>query len=218
MSKQLHHGGVKHTCFTLIELLVVIAIIAILAAILLPALNSARERGRSASCVNNLKQLGTTVQMYADDNDDFLVPAYTQYGDYWMNVIGMNYYGMQKWKYAPVMRCPSAPVPENSKEEDWYNYALNNTSCNYYNKTTPEYNDWRKITKVASPAARPFIIDCAKTSWFSDGEFSNPAADRMVDRHNKSANILFVGGNVGNTVIPTTDFPAQRVRLGYDTW
>ena len=58
--------------FTLIELLVVIAIIAILAAILLPALNKARERGHMATCMNIHKQLGVAFQQYADDSDGYL--------------------------------------------------------------------------------------------------------------------------------------------------
>ena len=63
----------KKSRFTLIELLVVIAIIAILAAILLPALNSARKRGQTANCINNLKQCGTAMMMYSNDNDDLVI-------------------------------------------------------------------------------------------------------------------------------------------------
>ena len=61
--------------FTLIELLVVIAIIAILAAILFPVFAQAREKARQTSCLSNLKQIGTAMQLYVDDNHERFPPA-----------------------------------------------------------------------------------------------------------------------------------------------
>jgi len=78
--------------FTLIELLVVIAIIAILAAILFPVFAKVREKARQTACASNLKQLGTAWQMYAQDYDETLMPAYdyrgTTPGCAWLTWVG----------------------------------------------------------------------------------------------------------------------------------
>lgn len=132
----------KHPrCFTLIELLVVIAVIAILAAILLPALQSARMRGQSASCASNLKNIGSAAGMYGSDFNDFmptkcsqtdwdlgfwayLVSPYlgfgVKYADHTWEKEGSIYFWAKLFKRGTILTCPSM-ISKKSYKEGYYN-------------------------------------------------------------------------------------------------
>lgn len=114
----------KKTCFTLIELLVVIAIIAILAAMLMPALGKVKEKANSTKCMGNIKQLNMYASRYADDYANYKVPTYCNlYSKTWYDILKGCYMPSVNVSYAAntVLRCPA------TTNKDHIGFALNGT-------------------------------------------------------------------------------------------
>ena len=173
----------KHRFFTLIELLVVIAIIAILAAMLLPALNKARMTAQKSKCTGNLKQHSSAVAMYMGDNED-IYPALNYAGGFsdWKRslapylgiTLSAAYDATDKAKLKEgVLQCPlwsiekskvwKAAKPEYGGGYGWmYNYI---SGMSYYRAAG---SHWLKASKVGIPGET--IVDGDNMSMFSTVE------------------------------------------------
>ena len=204
----------KNLKFTLIELLVVIAIIAILAAMLLPALSAARERARATTCMGRQKDIGLACIQYRDEHNNYYYlvvdntwdpsKATQRLGKYMLNEETAT---MPSWKLKGVQKlffCPSADISAITASNWWtIRYGFNYYGCWFKNfppvKVPMSVHCESWLNGTADPSATLFMMDLGGTAGGNEYCLPNDpfkASKDQIFLHGKTANILYLDGHV----------------------
>lgn len=213
-------GQIDRVKFTIIELLVVIAIISILAAMLLPALNKAKQIAQQISCLANCKTIGMGIILYTESNNSFVpVNTYVGNGGTFRSIYeeitgddGADMYKIPKnkffdcpsWNYGVEKMAVTIPTGVATTNDNFVKYLPYGLSLMIFYKPTPVVS-YRQISRAKHPSVGCMVADKAITIYTNYdvvyyGYPANGEKNPLSNRHNNNSNVFFIDGHASSVI------------------